>query len=318
MANWHRIQRFKSDLCFSGKTKSKSAVHSGGSHRQPYHARTSKLYERISGSGIGERWGRQATVRAAKARLCALAFLLAAGCSGAPTAFAPPIALDSKKGRQSIGIISAIGSKFAVQKVGTTVFSNEYNSVPVASWGIDDLVASKLAGLLGGNADVRRITYAKDAFASYEAPGGLFRDHNAELQEILRKLTATQKSDVYLVVITSGSSFGSTNQSVGGLGIVQAGNIFATKIWLHAVFQIRVYDGRTLEFLGWKPATIGQNTFMAMIKGPHREVDASWWPALANVEGDRRLKTAVRELVEQALTTTLPEVLTLEQSRRAG
>jgi len=116
---------------------------------------------------------RQATVRAAKARLCALAFLLAAGCSGAPTAFAPPIALGSKKGRQSIGIISAIGSKFAVQKVGTTVFGNEYNSVPVASWGIDDLVASKLAGLLGGNADVRRITYAKDAFASYEAPGAL-------------------------------------------------------------------------------------------------------------------------------------------------
>ena len=155
-----------------------------------------------------------------------MAPLLAADCSGAPTAFAPPIALDSTKGRQSIGVISAVGSKFAVQKVDTTVFGNEYNSV------MDDLVASKIAGLLGGNADVRRITYAKDAFASYDAPGGLFRDHNAELKEILRELTATQKSDVYLVVIASSSYFGSTNQSAGGLGIVQAGNMFVTKTWL--------------------------------------------------------------------------------------
>jgi len=54
--------------------------------------------------------------------------------------------------------------------------------------------------------------------------------------------------------------------------------MFVTKTWLHALFQIRVYDGRTLEFQDWKPATIGQSTFMATIKGPHREVDASWWP----------------------------------------
>jgi len=51
VANWHRIQGFKSDLCFSGKTKSKSAVHCG-SHHQPNHARTSKSHERISGSWI--------------------------------------------------------------------------------------------------------------------------------------------------------------------------------------------------------------------------------------------------------------------------
>jgi hypothetical protein len=44
----------------------------------------------------------------------------------------------------------------------------------------------------------------------------------------------------------------------------------------------------------------------------------SWWPEKAKVEADGRLKTAMHRLVEQALTTTLPEVLTLEQSRRAG
>jgi hypothetical protein len=244
--------------------------------------------------------------------------MLTAACIGAPTAFAPPVALDDTKGRGSIGIISTVGGKFSVQKVGVTVFGNEYTVVPVATWGIDDLVASKLARLIGDKADVKRIAYAKDAFATYEAPGGLFRDRNAELKDILHRLTATQKCDIYLVMMASSSSFGSTNQSVGGLGIVQTGNILVTKVWLHALFQIRVYDGRTLELLGWKPATTGQATFMAMIKGPHREVDISWWTEKAQVEANVRLKTAMRELVEQALTMTLPEVLTLEQSRRAG
>ena len=96
--------------------------------------------------------------------------MVTAACIGAPTVFAPPVAIYDTKGRRSIGIISAVGGKFSVQKVGVTVFANEYNIVPVATWGIDDLVASKLARLMGGKADVKRIAYPKDAFAAYEAP----------------------------------------------------------------------------------------------------------------------------------------------------
>jgi hypothetical protein len=103
----------------------------------------------------------------------------------------------SRKGRRSIGVISTLGAKFAVQRVEVTVFGNEYNVVSVAAWGIDDAVDSKLASLLGVDADVKRIAYGKDAFWAYEAPGALFRDRNAELKDALRKVTAGQRCDLY-------------------------------------------------------------------------------------------------------------------------
>jgi hypothetical protein len=79
---------------------------------------------------------------------------------------------------------------------------------------------------------------------------------------------------------------------------------------------MRLYDGRTLQLLGWKPAKLVDATFMPAIHGPHRQVDPSFWPEAGRVESNMRLRTAVRELLEQALTATLPEVLTLERSKR--
>jgi len=255
-------------------------------------------------------------VRAAARTVYVLCLLLLEACSGLPTAFEPPVAIDVGNGRRSIGIISTIGMKFAVQKVGVTVFGNARNAVPIGAWGIDDAVNAKLEGLLRANADVKRIRYQEDAFAAYDAPGGLFRDHDAELVEALRKITTNQKCDLYLVVVPSGSSFGSTNQAVTGIGIVQGGSVFVNQIWTHALFQMRLYDGRTLQLLGWKRARLAETAFMAAIHGPHRQVDPSLWPEAGRLESNMRLRTAVRELVEQALTETLPEVLTLDHSKR--
>jgi len=250
------------------------------------------------------------------ASLCVLSMLLVSGCSGVPTAFAPPVTVDTSKGRQSIGVISMLGTTFSMQKVGVTVFGNEYKSAPIASWGIDDVITTKVTRLLGGDADVKRISYPKDAFAAYEAPGGLFRDHNAEFKDALRKVTAGQKYDLYLAVVVGGSAFGSTNQFVRGIGIVQGSSVFANQMWIHALFHMRLFDGRTLELLGWKPATLGESTFMAVIRGPNRQVDASFWPQTERVESDFRLRNAVRELVEQGISATLPEVLTLGRAAR--
>jgi hypothetical protein len=255
-------------------------------------------------------------MRFISAFLYGLAMLLVAGCASVPMAFEPAVPLDNKNGRRGIGVISTIGGKFVVQKVGMTAFGNERNEVAIPSWGIDDLVATKLKALLAGKAEVRKIAAPEEAFAAYQAPGGLFRDHNAELKDALRKLTAGQSFDTLLVVVGSVSPFGNTNQHIGGLGIVQSSSIVASYASVHAIFQVRVYDGRTLEFQGWKSATTGQGTFLSTIKGPHKEVDMSWWPEPGKAEGDVRLKAVVREMVEQALATTLPEVLALAPAKR--
>lgn len=59
----------------------------------------------------------------------------------APGAVAQPAAPKKPDGRKTIGVISAIGEKFTVQKDGVMVFGNDLKETPVQSWGIDDLVA---------------------------------------------------------------------------------------------------------------------------------------------------------------------------------
>src|SRR5437016_5359464 len=73
--------------------------------------------------------------------LSLLALLLLAACAGV----APQV-----EGGRTIGIVSAIGDKFYLRKVGFTVFGNESEEMAIDSWGIDDLMTAKLKTALAG------------------------------------------------------------------------------------------------------------------------------------------------------------------------
>jgi hypothetical protein len=220
----------------------------------------------------------------------------------------PPKTSD---GRKSVGIISAIGHKFALQKVGITVFGNELKEVPIGSWGIDDLVVAKITAALGKRYDVSRIGYAKGAFGKFEAEGGLFRDREAELREAVRKVAASQKRDFYLVVTRGSTSFGTTNQFVTGLGLVVAGGALVDNSNLVAISVLHLYDGRTFELIKRQSASIGQATFMMTIKGPNRKVDQAWWPSGPAAQSEK-LRSATQALVAQSMSMTAPELLSFK------
>lgn len=220
----------------------------------------------------------------------------------------PPPGPKKADTRKSVGVISAIGSTFAIQKVGITVFGNELKQVPIDSWGIDDAVAARVAALLSRRYAAKRITYPKGAFTAYETPGGLFRNLDEELRTVVRSIAAAQKFDLYVVVTRTMSPYGSGNQVVSGLGIVEGGGL-ATSVHLHALSAIRVYDGQTFAVTAEGRASIGQSTFLATIKGPHRQVDQSWWPSSPQAVHNEKLKDATRALVEQSLAVTLPDLL---------
>ena len=70
-------------------------------------------------------------------------------------------AAASPKGIRSIGIVSAVGDRFYVRKVGLMAFGNDTKEFPIDSWRIDDLVVSKARGLLSKSYDVRAVTYRR-------------------------------------------------------------------------------------------------------------------------------------------------------------
>lgn len=243
-----------------------------------------------------------------------------AGCSINQTTWGPPVALDREtvtgsnatQAQKSVGVVSLLGRSFRMQKVGMTVFGNELEIAQIAAWDVDAHATRSLATALSGKAEAKRVAHRPAAFDAMFSGGGMFRSLHSELEEALRRATAGQSHDLYIVLLPVGSQFGDTNQTIGGLGIVQASSLFASKSWVHTLFNMYVLDGRTHSILGWKQATVGQTRFLATIKGPHREIDASWWPPSSDkVAGDARLKGAVFELVQQAIATTLPEALAL-------
>jgi hypothetical protein len=235
----------------------------------------------------------------------AVLLMFVGGCAGG---FGAPSVEASKAISQAktVGVISAVGNKFALQKMGITVFGNELNEVATSSWGIDDAVASKVSALLSGRYAVRRIS----------PPAGLDAD-NAE--DMVRKIAASQKHDLYVVVARSTAPFGSSNQVVTGLGMIEAGGVInPDNVTLFAVTTVLVYDGRTFERLGWQRTGVEGISIGKTINAPTRSLDHTWWPATPQAVHNDKLKAATRALAVEGLSTTIPQIMGLTKQAKAG
>src|SRR5687767_13855280 len=125
--------------------------------------------------------------------------LLVGGCAGSALGGLSSEGSKAVAQAKTVGVISAVGSTFALQKVGITVFGNELNEVPIASWRLDDAVASRVSAVLSKRFTVKRITVPQGAFAAYEKPAP-FSDSDATLQGIVRKLAGSANCDLYIVI----------------------------------------------------------------------------------------------------------------------
>jgi hypothetical protein len=224
---------------------------------------------------------------------------------------AVPKQVPATQNGKCIGVVSQLGDHFTVKKIGLMVFGNEQNEVAVGPWRIDDLIVAKISAALGKQAAVQRIPYQKAAFASLDTPK-LFRNYEAELAEVVRAVTAGTRCTRYVVVAGTEATVGSTNQSIGGIGILYRGFDLLNTVNVHAFFSLRLYDGETFTLLKQKHAPSEFNPF-AEIRGPHRQLDKSFWPSAPDrVVQDTKLREVVRELVHQGMEGILAELQLME------
>jgi hypothetical protein len=232
----------------------------------------------------------------------ALLLLALGGCAGIAGVAAPETAKAVEKAR-TVGVISAVGSTFALQKVGITVFGNERNEVPIGSWGLDDAVAGQVSAALGKRFTVKRIG----------VPAGLAWESESDLQANVRKLAGSANCDLYIVVTSAGTSFSGTNQYVAGVGMVEGGGaINPDNVTLYAVTAVHLYDGRTFERLLWqRPGFSIGGSIGNVVNGPHRRLDRTWWPATPQAVNSEKYKAAARALLTESVGATVPEMLGL-------
>jgi len=203
-----------------------------------------------------------------------------------------------------IGVISAIGDTFTVQKVGITVFGNEKTQFAIGSWRIDEFVIDRIRAALGRRFDVRPVTYQKAAF--FPQNRGLFGSSTSAIPDAVRAHVSPQGFDAYVVVTKAGSGYGQTNQVVNALGIVDGSGLLVANISVFALYAITVVDGRQFTVLG--QASGPQPGFFVSIHGPSREVDKSWWPTALDAAHNPKLKGTITELLTQNLPQTLQKL----------
>lgn len=221
----------------------------------------------------------------------------------------PKPAESATAGPCGVGVIAGTADIFVVQKIGLTVFGNDYAEVPV-SWGLDDLVFAR-ARAAAGNTPVRRITYAKGALDSYYHPkSGLFRNQREELSNLIRQVAGNAGCERYLVVMRSEGQLDGTNQSLSGVGIFSRGVGLISYAYVFAYIGVTWVDGRTFEIMKGPAVTFeGVMKHMAdnfVSNELLQKVDKSMFPETA---ADSANNTALRDTTRDFLTKRLDKIL---------
>jgi hypothetical protein len=245
-------------------------------------------------------------------RLAALLLLALLGACAAVDASAPKLAAI-----KTIGIISAMGGELTITKAGLTGLAGNAQSVPIESWGIDDLIVSRTSSLLSRRFDVRPVTYRRAAFAAVEEDSAvpavsLLRD------DPIKKLVPAEVSplglDAYVLITKAKSIYGSTGRTVAGVGVINRTAAFGSSSQIHALYAIRLLDGHDYKVIAKGSASPLNNTEMDRLARPSRLVDDSFLPAANDMLRNDKLKAAIIDLIERSLPTTLEDLGLVDRS----
>ncbi len=219
----------------------------------------------------------------------------------------------SANATKTVGLISLIGETFTVKKIGIMVFGNEEDSFPIAGWKIDDRVAASVSHILKKNFRVKRIQIPSEAYTAYKNGDFFLKSYDDEFAKFLAKYTNGQGCDYYLVISPYGAQVASTNQYIGGLGVLRWSNLFNPPEQIHALSLLTVYDGQMKE-LRSERGSIGQDSFLVAIRGPYVELkDQDMLPPEPKAAvADPRAQKIVWELLDQSLAKTVPKLLSAD------
>jgi hypothetical protein len=230
---------------------------------------------------------------------------------------APPKADAAAVRGPCIGVIPHIGDSFVEQHVGLTAFGNDLNEVPIASWGLDDLVVARVRAAAGPRFSVRRIAYPANTFEAYDHPQLFQIPH---LKAMAQAAAGAAGCERYVLVVKGGDQVGNTNQAVKGVGVLNLLRLTDHNglSYLFALTDIEIFDGHTFEVLKQgggslhEEETIGDRLVndlfrTAPIRGPSRKLENfAWPPAPDAVMG---LREPTRALLAASLDTVLPKLL---------
>ena len=211
---------------------------------------------------------------------------------------------------KTVGIISAVGDDMSFVKAGLTGLNNPAQSLPIRSWGLDDLIVQQATTALSGRFEVRPVNYQRSAFAAIKdspvAPVNLVRGD--PFKQLVQTEVSPQGLDAYIVITKAKSNFGGGSRKVEGIGFIAYGTVLASYNQIYALYEIRVFDGKTFDVIEKRAAPPLDNSAAMKLPGPSQLVDESFAPNPGDPAQNEKLHAAIADLVARSLPSTLSDM----------
>ena len=206
---------------------------------------------------------------------------------------------------KTVGIISAIGEEMSLTQAGLTGIGNTGQSASISTWGLDELIVQQVTKLLSGRFRVQPVSYRRAAFAAIRdsavAPVNLLRSD--PFKELVRSDVAPQGLDAYIVITRARSKLGN-GRNVEGVGLAQYRTLLADYGLIHALYEVRVIDGKSFDVIEKRAAAPLDNTGTVKLAGPSGPFDATFEGAASS----ERLRAAIADLITRSLPVTLGDM----------
>ena len=205
---------------------------------------------------------------------------------------------------KTVGIISAIGDQFTFSKAGLTGLDNSPRSGPIASWGLDDMIVQQVAEALSIRFQVQPVTYPRATFATTRESSitavNLVRGD--PFKKLVQAEVSPQGLDAYIVITKARANFGGGNRKVEGVGLITYSTALESFGLLHALYEIRVVDGKTFDIIEKLAAGPPDDASSVRLPGPSLLIDPSF------DQRDENLRRAIVDLVIRSLPNTLSDM----------
>jgi hypothetical protein len=212
---------------------------------------------------------------------------------------------------KTVGIISAVGDEMSFAKAGLTGLNNRTQSFAIGSWGLDDMIVQQATTGLSGRFQVQPVSYKRAAFAAAEkdspvAPVNLIRGDR--FKKLVQTDVSPQGLDAYIVITKAKSSVGGGGRKVEGIGFITYGTLLASYSQIHALYEIRVIDGKTFDVIEKRAAPPLDNVETIRLAGPSRLIDETFSPNNGDPVQNEKLHGAITDLIVRSLSSTLSDM----------
>jgi hypothetical protein len=211
---------------------------------------------------------------------------------------------------KTIGIISAVGDEITFARGGLTGLENRSQSFPIGSWGLDDLIVQQVTEVLNGRFQVQPVSYKRATFAAIKdspvAPINLVRGD--PFKKLVQTAVSPQGLDAYIVITKAKSNFGGGARKVEGIGFITYGTVMESYNQIHALYEIRVFDGKTFDVIEKMTAPPLDDAGAVRLTGPSRTIDENFAPSTGDPAQNEKLHAAITDLIARSLSSTLSDM----------